>query len=277
MTTGEGARPKLLLLHGFLSCRAAWEPVRRALPADIASVAPDVPGYGEARAHAARDLDRMVDHLAGVVEREQPTHLVGHSMGGIVALALAAAHPGRFDAVGVIGLPVYRDRGEGIAYLSRRSPSYRLLLPHHSVAHAGCVAMHHFERAWRPFARLVVPWQPPEVLAGAFDHSRAGHEAGLDGIVFAGLVDGLAERCGVPVTLLHGSRDRAAPVAPARAVAERHGWPFELATGHGHQNILQRPRTVARWIAERVVRYDGTRPAAEAAPGQDERRATALR
>lgn len=257
MTVAAARQPKLLLLHGFLSCRAAWEPVRRALPGDIASIAPDVPGYGEARTRAARDLDRTVEHLAGIVERERPTHVVGHSMGGIVALALAAAHPGQFEGVGVIGLPVYRNRREGIAYLSRRSASYRLLLPHHGVAHAGCVAMHRLERIWRPIAPLLAPWQPPGVLAGAFDHSRDGHEGGLDGIVFAGLVDGLAERCDLPVALLHGGRDRAAPVAPARAVAERHGWPFELAPGHGHQNILHRPRTVARWIAERVVAHEG--------------------
>lgn len=261
MTAVADMPPKLLLLHGFLSCRAAWDPVRRELPGGIVSIAPDVPGYGDARRHPARDLDRLVAALVPLVERERPTHVVGHSMGGIVALALAAACPGAFAGVGAIGLPVYRDRRDGIAYLSRRSAGYRLLLPHHGMAHAGCVAMRRLEPVWRPFAPLVVPWQPPAVIAGAFDHSRDGHQGGLDGIVFAGLVDGIAERCDPPVALLHGSRDRAAPVAPARAVAERHGWRFELATGHGHQNILQRPRTVARWIAERVVAAEGA-PAA---------------
>jgi pimeloyl-ACP methyl ester carboxylesterase len=88
-----------MLLHGFLSGRNAWRPLRREL-SDLETVAPDMLGYGRA-AHRGQEynLDETVAHLRGVVEAEQPTHVVGHSM-GIVALALAGEMPDAFAAVG---------------------------------------------------------------------------------------------------------------------------------------------------------------------------------
>ncbi|MEX1102990.1 MAG: alpha/beta fold hydrolase, partial [Dehalococcoidia bacterium] len=191
-------RAKLLLLHGFLSSRNAWAPLQRELD-DMETIAPDMLGYGRA-AHDGQEytLDAIVADLLPVVERERPTHVIGHSMGGIVALALAQQAAGTMDAVGVIGLPVFRDRADGTQFLRSRGVVYRNFLRGDRLAHYACTCLHRTSRVWLPFAPLLLPRQPREVLRTTFDHCPGSHRGSLDQVVFAGVVQGLAERVETP-------------------------------------------------------------------------------
>ena len=243
----------LLLLHGYFSGSVAWAGVREALGDELPTFAPDLPGYGAARAAPADSLDALVEHLVLIVERERPTHLVGHSMGGIVALALAARFPAQFARVGLTGLPVYEDRQDGLAFLHRRGLGHRLLLHHDGVSHLGCRAMYAARRIWSPTATVFAPRQPREHSVAAFDHSREGHVDGLNAVVFAGHVHDLAERVRQPVAVLHGGCDHSAPIDRVRDLASRHNWDLRVAPTGNHQLIIERPRLVARWIRESVL------------------------
>ena len=253
MATG---RPKLLLLHGFLSGRAAWRPLQREL-SDVDTVAPDLLGYGRApRRSATYSLQAMAEHLAALVRAEQPDYVLGHSMGGIVALALAAEMPGVLRRVGVVGLPVYRDRADGLEHLRRRGFVHRAALRTDRLTHVGCVGMHYTRALWLPFSPLVLPRQPRSVLSSTFDHCRDTHLGSLDAVVFAGHVEALAERVRTPVAALHGARDGAAPLDRVREVAERHNWDLRVSPTGSHQLAVERPRMVARWVREHVLAGD---------------------
>lgn len=245
---GDG-EVRLLLVHGFFSARSAWDGVRSELGPGTVTLAPDVLGYGAARCGGEYTLARVVEHLVPLVERERPTHVVGHSMGGIVALALAARLPGAFERAGVIGLPVYATRAEAIAYLVRRRRNH-LFLRAGNVAHAGCELLHRSRALWAP---LAARRRGGAVVVDAFNHCRASHSGGLNQIVFAGHTEALAAAVTTPVAAIHGGRDRAAPLAPARELAQRHGWDFTVVPGHGHQAIVERPSQVAAWIREKVI------------------------
>ena len=270
----EARAPRLMFLHGFLSSRNAWAPLRREL-SDLETLAPDILGYGRA-AHSGADytLDETVAHLRRVVEAEQPTHVVGHSMGGIVALALARELPGAFESVGVIGLPVFRDRADGKQSLRSRGIVYRGFLRTDRVAHLGCVGMQHTTRLWLPFAPLLLPRQPRSVLRTTFDHCRVSHEGSLNAIVFAGVVENLAEHVTTPVYALHGARDRTAPLARARSLANERGWDFRLVQNVGHQLPVEQPRVAARWIRERILAAEArSLPSGPASAGSQRREA----
>jgi pimeloyl-ACP methyl ester carboxylesterase len=249
----SGERPKLLLLHGFLSSRNAWGPLQREL-SDVETLAPDILGYGDSGSRGDDySLDAVLGALDPIVRRERPTHVIGHSMGGIVALALGAANRHAIEGVGVIGLPVFHDRTDGKAFLRSRGIVYRNFLRGDRFAHYACRGLHRTSRAWLPFAPLILPRQPREVLRTTFDHGPSGHGGGLDRIVFAGLVESLADDVRVPVFALHGSRDRTAPLGRARELAARKGWDFRLARNVGHQLPIERPHLAARWLREYVL------------------------
>ncbi len=91
---GRPARGRVVLLHGMTSQAATWWRIGPALAArGWQAVALDLPGHG-AMPRLARplDLDTLVE---GVAERlPGPVDLlVGHSLGAIVALALAGRQP----------------------------------------------------------------------------------------------------------------------------------------------------------------------------------------
>jgi pimeloyl-ACP methyl ester carboxylesterase len=192
----------------------------------------------------------MVDELGSLIEHEKPSIVIGHSMGGIVALALAGRFADTIQAAGVIGLPVYAGRREGVAYLGRRGRIIESFVRHDDTAHACCTVAHATRRLWMPWARRRFPTLPVEALLCTFDHDARGHEGGLRNLVFGGRVPGLAGAIQVPVRAMHGTADRAAPLAPLQELARQAGWPLRVVQRANHQVIVEQPAVVATWVRE---------------------------
>jgi pimeloyl-ACP methyl ester carboxylesterase/biotin carboxyl carrier protein len=87
---GTGART-YLLIHGFAGDRSAWAVTAAALRrAGHRTAIFDLPGHGETEADAV-GLDSLTDGAAALAaELPSPLVLVGHSLGAVVAVALAS-------------------------------------------------------------------------------------------------------------------------------------------------------------------------------------------
>ena len=97
--------PPLVLLHGWMDVGASYQFVVDALPQGFAQgrtiIAPDWRGFGLTRpepkpdyyafANYLGDLDQLLKHCAG----DRPVDLVGHSMGGNIAMLYAGVRPER--------------------------------------------------------------------------------------------------------------------------------------------------------------------------------------
>jgi len=98
------ARPPLVLLHGWMDVAASWQFVVDALAEERFIVAPDWRGFGLTDGGGVdnywlpdymADLEWLLDHYAGEGDAARPVDLVGHSMGGNVAMHYAGARPER--------------------------------------------------------------------------------------------------------------------------------------------------------------------------------------
>jgi pimeloyl-ACP methyl ester carboxylesterase len=95
----RGSGPSLVLLHGLFMDHTTWDAVGDLLGQEYRVVAPDFPGFGqsekppESRFPYGIDAfaDAVVDLYAGL-ELGRAV-LVGHALGGAVAITLAARHP----------------------------------------------------------------------------------------------------------------------------------------------------------------------------------------
>lgn len=90
-----GSGPPVLLLHGSASSAAMWAPVIHALKPRFRLIAPDLIGYGRTdpwpEGHEFR-LDDELRLIEPLIEHQPGgAHVVAHSYGGVVALALARA------------------------------------------------------------------------------------------------------------------------------------------------------------------------------------------
>ena len=102
-------RPALVFLHYFGGSGRTWEPVAAPLAArGWLCLAPDLRGFGASPASgddaSHYTVDTMADDLQGLVTRQSLDHftLIGHSMGGKVALALAARRPAGLAGVALL-------------------------------------------------------------------------------------------------------------------------------------------------------------------------------
>ena len=92
--TGRG-KP-LVLLHGVGASRTVWRHVTPALAEDRRVIAPDLPGFGESTPAAdGFELDAVAVALADALADTagEPFDLLGNSLGGAVAVALALERP----------------------------------------------------------------------------------------------------------------------------------------------------------------------------------------
>jgi len=93
--TGSG--PPVLLLHGALSDSRDWRRQLEAFAGEFTVIAWDAPGCGESDDLPSPDygLDDLIDTLAGFIRALSlgRPHVVGLSLGSILAIALYARHP----------------------------------------------------------------------------------------------------------------------------------------------------------------------------------------
>jgi pyruvate dehydrogenase E2 component (dihydrolipoamide acetyltransferase) len=86
---GEGA--PIVFLHGFGADLNCWRPVHRVLPERRPALAIDLPGHGLSPLGEDASFEALVEAAreALIGEGLSATHLVGHSLGGAVAVALS--------------------------------------------------------------------------------------------------------------------------------------------------------------------------------------------
>ena len=131
---GSSGRPALVFLHYFGGSGRTWEPVMDALvAAGWRCLAPDLRGFGESTAPGEDwthyTVDTMADDIHGLIGRLglERFIVVGHSMGGKVALALAARQPARTGGAGVgVAFPAHARADGG---LRAHPPAGRLRRP----------------------------------------------------------------------------------------------------------------------------------------------------
>ena len=92
----------VVLLHGYLESLRVWDDFVGLLTDKVRVVAIDIPGHGRSSNIASvHTMELMADVVAGVLDALEikKVTLVGHSMGGYVALAFCAAHAERLDGL----------------------------------------------------------------------------------------------------------------------------------------------------------------------------------
>lgn len=127
LAMGEGGTP-VLFLHGFGGDLNNWMFNQPALAPDRRTIAIDLPGHGGSSKEVG---DGSVASLAEKVLAAMDAldlgraHLVGHSLGGAVAMAIAAAQPSRVASLALVcpaglGAEISRDYIEGFLSAKRR-------------------------------------------------------------------------------------------------------------------------------------------------------------
>jgi len=249
-----GSGPPLVLLHGFLDTWRTWELVLGRLEGSHDVLAPTLPGHA-----GGPSLPRPVTDtvLADAVERAldeaglETAHLAGNSLGGHVALQLAAR--GRARSVVVLAPAGGWERGDRSVLDTLRRQRGLLADARRSAPHAAAIASSADGRR-RATALLTEHGEdlPAELVAHLMRGAAAcrdaeamlDHAAGADWTLDA-------ERITCPVRVIWGTADRLLPW-PAAAARLRREWlpnaDWVELDGVGHAPQLDVPLVTGQLI-----------------------------
>lgn len=209
-----GEAPALMLVHGWIGSSALWDLMLPLLSGRYRVVAPDLPGHGGAEIPPGFSftLDDLSAFLARVAEEAgvESFTLVGHSMGGMIALHHAFLHPETVERLVLMDTP-HRSRSltwpaklplldGALRLVSRywREPTFALLI-RSSVRHPEKL--------------------PPDFLREAAARaSRIDRRALLETTRMVRGFDLTAEARDVaaPTLIIHGDRDRSVKPSESR-------------------------------------------------------------
>jgi pimeloyl-ACP methyl ester carboxylesterase len=242
--TGE----PVVLVHGAGMDHTAWQQQTRWLAhRGLAAVAVDLPGHGRSDGPPLTTIAAIADWLDRFVTSADlsPAHFVGHSMGSLAALELAARRPERVRSLVLLGtaasmrvhpdlLAAARD-GDGVAV------DLICAWGHGVSAHAGG---HPAPGMWMiGGGQALLTRTLGDVLAADLQ-ACADYEGAL----------AAAAEVACPVTIIVGTADRMTPAAAARPLADAcHAEVVELAD-IGHMMMIEAPQAVRAVLLEALKR-----------------------
>jgi pimeloyl-ACP methyl ester carboxylesterase len=245
-----GLGTPVLLLHGSASSSAMWTPVIHALKARFRLIAPDLIGYGRTDAWPDDYVFGLDDELLLIepLIQYEPggVHVVAHSYGGVVALALACA--GR---VGIRSLTLI----EPVAFHMARSDAQAWAeVERFSGGFAERMAKDDVEAAMRHFVDY---WSSPGTWEMMDEGSRAHmrraapkimhefHAASVDP-----LVDALRD-VAFPVRLIAGDKSPLPVRRIAALIVERlPNASLRVIAGANHLLPSTHHRVLSEWLLE---------------------------
>jgi pimeloyl-ACP methyl ester carboxylesterase len=102
----DASLPAVVMIHGAGFDHSTWALHSRWFAHHGFTVlAPDLPGHGRSQGPALKTIVEMADWTAALLDASgaAKAHLIGHSMGSLIALETAARHPGNVSALSLIG------------------------------------------------------------------------------------------------------------------------------------------------------------------------------
>ena len=236
----RGSGPDLALVHGWGLGPGVWNDLAETLAADCRVHLVSLPGYA-GTPDDGEDFAATADALAAALPAG--TICCGWSLGGMLALAAAARHPGRFGGLALVGSTTrfVQDDGWPAAQPPELLDTFRRAIAGdaRSTLTRFVMLFNQGDTRGRAIARALTP-----LLADGLP-ATATLLRGLGWLADADLRDLLAG-LRLPTLLLHGDQDPLMPYAAAEALAARiPGARLEGFAGCAHAPFISAPERFA--------------------------------
>jgi len=262
------------MIHGLGGQSTNWTDLMGELTDDLAGWAPDLPGFGwsppppDSDYSVAADVDVVSALLEQLfAERQERVHLFGNSMGGAIAVLVAAAHPDLVATLTLVspalpdlrprrdtmGVPVVALPGIGRQLVERmaRVPAERQVQGMVALNYGDATAFTPARRAEavaEARRRIELPYTAEALSGAARGLLRAFIDPGPTGLWSA------AGRVSCPTLVIYGGRDRLVDPRRSRRAA-RHMPHAQIVTlpRAGHVAQMEDPALVARFVRPLVA------------------------
>lgn len=232
----------LVFLPGLHGDAQTWSPVSDALPGGLSATALDLP--------AVADLDALVDELA---EQVAPgSVVVGHSLGGVVAMHLAERHPALLAGLVLVTAPVGAEDPESAAARAERAAGLSQE-EYEEIALDGMEAVYYGDRGHDPQVRA--------------ERLRAARVYGPERFAAHSVAIGsrpdrwdFPAKASCPVLIVGASDDQVVPTGEQRTWAERNAAPhvtYVEIPETGHMLPVEAPGQLAGVLSDWLNSLEG--------------------
>jgi len=249
----QGAGPDVLLIHGWASSLRMWERTTSRLASEgFRAWAIDLPGHGESAPLASLNgrysIPNLTDAVVAFTERMdiRQVALVGHSMGGTIALDMSHRRPDATRALALVA-PAVSGRLGLAPHLLLDFEIGRWLLElaqrHHVLARLGELSV--LGAPWLSRARRDALRRDTKDLERTAPQAAFG---GLQAVIDFDFSNRLPE-VRAPTLVIVGARDRTVPPSEGELAANKiPGARLVKLRGVGHQPVDERPEEFDRLL-----------------------------
>jgi len=238
----DGEGPAILVIGGLGATSAAFQIQTDALAQRFRVIRPDLEGAGRSPLTGPLSIDGFVSDMIGLLDelRVPTAHLIGHSMGTVIARRIAAQYPARVTSLTLlcaIGEPAedgagLRTRAEAIRTDGVRAAATQILTVATSAA----------TRRDNPVAAAFV-------RSLMLSQAQEGYARSYEALASAGRPDDVDPR--LPLLLITGFDDPIGPPAESRKIAAAHGnAEIRIIDDCGHWPMLEAHETVTNDVSQ---------------------------
>jgi len=232
----DAALPTVVFLHGAGMDHTAWALHDRWFAHHGYNVlAPDLPGHGRSAGALLSSIGEMADWTAALLDASgaKSAKLIGHSMGSLIALELAARHPAKVSGLVLVGTSSAMTVGPDLLKAAEANDHAAIdMVSIWGLGHAAGLG--------------------GSLAPGMWMHGGAQRllERCKDGVLFNDLAAcnayqgalAAAAQVKVPVTVILGERDMMTPAKSGRALAAAiPNARTVVLRGAGHMMMVERP------------------------------------
>jgi pimeloyl-ACP methyl ester carboxylesterase len=242
----RGSGTPVVFAHGLTFDRHMWDPQVAALSAGYRCIAYDMIGHGgSSAAGGPYSFEDEAENLHALLGQwnASPAHVVGLSMGGMMAMRLAIAYPQDVLSLALFDTSAEEEESENV-------PRYEALVAAsrgpNVAAVAEAVAAIMFSATFRASHPDVVAAYKESYTALDFD----AVEPALKAVTGRTNVLAALSRVGVPALVVVGSEDAATAPDRAQHIAEAiPGARLEMIAGAGHMSVIEQPQRAAELLS----------------------------
>ena len=212
--SGNADQPVVLFIHGAGMDRTAWQlQTRNVAHSGIRVFAVDLPGHGRSEGPPLKSITDMADWIALFMEASETATatLIGHSMGSLIALEVAARHSSKVEKLALIGvaekMPVHPDL---LAAAKANLPLGRELVVFWGLGKESQIGGHRQPGLWVQGASITLLKLSK---SGVLGNDLAASNAYKNGLI-------AAEKISCPVKLILSENDKMTPLKSGVALGK---------------------------------------------------------
>ncbi|HEX3775907.1 MAG TPA: alpha/beta fold hydrolase [Polyangiaceae bacterium] len=245
-----GSGPPVVLIHGLFVDHTSWDLVMPELSDAFRVVALDLPGFGASEkpppSRFPYGIDAFAEAIADLYAGLElgPAMVVGHALGGAIALTLAARHPELVSRLTLIDPLCYESNTGRYGQLARLPFVGGVMLK--QLWGRGLFRRHFQETVFGPTSNMPAPRIDRYYDAFNAPAARSSALATLRSTVDTRGIVAQTSRIQAPTLVIWGRHDRVWPASFGQRLArEIRGSGFELLDS-GHSPHEERPQEIVR-------------------------------